>query len=1452
MSTEDLIASLQGGLRVDSEGSFTLHREKAREKLRTFQVAEPQKYVLHLIALASLKQATKVHVRVDSDDVVVRFDGEPVTAEDLDDLYGSSFAAARTDAQRARQQLAVGIHAAMALNPRWVRVTSGTGDAAVSMTVRHGAADEIGGAFKGAPRGTQIHVKQRFRPGLMIRFVQQVRGALAEMTWLRERCRFSTLAIVLNDEQITRGMALGGVAHGFSARDGATHGVAGLEKRPLPAVVRLVRHGVWLHDVPAPHLPLGFTAVIRDDGLLTDLSGDKVVQDEQHARCVRLAERLAASVIAAVVGPHEGGVTPPVGERLQPVWHGWPAALQADTPVGAAMGRIVRWSDIFGRRHSLATLHAVRARLGHVPVAWGKWDDRVPVVDDIIVQRVLTAPPEPNDELIARALGAAMLDVTAELEQRALAEQHKRRWRAQPSESTLNQAHYHLTAPFSVTLAGVTVQGHVGVRRVVTSTCSLFVVVDGCLLAELEMAAPIPGVDVLLAGPLPIRDDFTGPVHGDLLAACVGAWVATSRVLADIALRRGLVLEASPARPGFVHGFLRSYHRGEALRATLVAAGFPHERLADHMRHLMRSLPPHPVPGDLHAQPWLRGMYAFMTAGGERLEAADIGRLLADEVAVRWISDSVAGHPLIREPVLRLATRECEALRWLFGGKIPRIKPEEYAVLLARAEFRERPEATDVLSEETCTPHVTVEHEGLRIGAAFVLAAEVSSTGSSRRHSQCEVIVEGRRLCKVWFQAPIDRLHFAAVGEGLTIAPTWDGIAQDDAFYAAEQAAVRAVPGLVRAAVAALPGESDGEVSAAWRAGIVAALTATFPTPAFRTAFATLVAEHGRREAEARYLRVLALTQVTSPADMFPWIAAHATEARSIGDVAAVAEALKVATRPQAVVDELGAALAGLREALGQVGGSSWLEDVGRCAPEVAALPLLRRVDGELVSLGQVHAQMEGLAIHVVVHPDDCAWPHEGRKTRLAEESTRLVLRSLFDETDLRVPNLQERPSGGGSPADLLQVMRDLRRRMTASQAVADALPLLLAKAIAAGRRDDEEGRAWRKGLVLALGATFPAPVLRRLFAELAPVHGAAAEKVYCTALLRAQQIGVDGLAMELEEALARPKVRAGDRRAALLQRVLAELRKALGQVYGATLLESVAQYSPEVGVLPLFVRIDGTPVTLAEVAVEATNGVIHVFAGADMQERPRAYLRSLRVDEDTIDVLCGLYGPDRVSTVAPPRPPGEEGSSLRDSLGKPLNSELQPLQPEWLTTLKQAQQAEADAPTRLPTRGELKAKARDAAKEQEEDVARLHGELRPLSGPTRAAGVKTFEPPKPREPTPAERMVAAIQGELHALRRGHEALLTGFNLDHVRAVPGDGVRAVRCDKDGVVLDPNHPRIAAAVASYGGDRVWICFLVSQVYTALNVWREDITDADEEAFHRRHLGWLRGELVRERG
>jgi hypothetical protein len=107
------------------------------------------------------------------------------------------------------------------------------------------------------------------------------------------------------------------------------------------------------------------------------------------------------------------------------------------------------------------------------------------------------------------------------------------------------------------------------------------------------------------------------------------------------------------------------------------------------------------------------------------LEVGDVARLLAEGVKLTWVENNLERHPKIAEPVLWLAMREVDALRWVFGGRIPRMKSEDYADLVGKAHYLERPEATEILPEETCTPHVVVEHPALRIAAAFVRTAEL-------------------------------------------------------------------------------------------------------------------------------------------------------------------------------------------------------------------------------------------------------------------------------------------------------------------------------------------------------------------------------------------------------------------------------------------------------------------------------------------------------------------------------------------------------------------------------------------------------------------------------------------------------------------------------------------------------------------------------------------------------
>ena len=76
MSQADrLIEALAKEGALVSAGEFTLDRVKAREKMRSFQLADPRMYVLLLVQAAVCKGAGHVDFTFDSDDMRLQCDG---------------------------------------------------------------------------------------------------------------------------------------------------------------------------------------------------------------------------------------------------------------------------------------------------------------------------------------------------------------------------------------------------------------------------------------------------------------------------------------------------------------------------------------------------------------------------------------------------------------------------------------------------------------------------------------------------------------------------------------------------------------------------------------------------------------------------------------------------------------------------------------------------------------------------------------------------------------------------------------------------------------------------------------------------------------------------------------------------------------------------------------------------------------------------------------------------------------------------------------------------------------------------------------------------------------------------------------------------------------------------------------------------------------------------------
>ena len=206
---KEVLENLERDGVADSKGEFSLDREKARQKMRQFQLADPYRYVLELVQAAVLKGASRIRFDIDADDMRMKFDGEPFTKKDFDQIYASLFVKLDRKPTRARKQLALGLNAAMALNPRYIRVQSGDGKTGAELELRPKKPDVYAEAEKPVT-GTQIHIKSRFRPGLFVSFFKNLSGTLPEENNLRVYCRMADVEIDLENTIISKGMELPG------------------------------------------------------------------------------------------------------------------------------------------------------------------------------------------------------------------------------------------------------------------------------------------------------------------------------------------------------------------------------------------------------------------------------------------------------------------------------------------------------------------------------------------------------------------------------------------------------------------------------------------------------------------------------------------------------------------------------------------------------------------------------------------------------------------------------------------------------------------------------------------------------------------------------------------------------------------------------------------------------------------------------------------------------------------------------------------------------------------------------------------------------------------------------------------------------------------------------------------------------------------------------------------
>lgn len=276
---DKLVAELEKeGTSVD-DGVFTIDRGVAREKMREYMLRDPINYVLNLMQAALLKGASFIDVDVDSDDVRIQFDGRPFSIADFDGLYNSIFVSGGDSDLMARQRLALGLNAAMALDPKFARVISSDGAKGAELELKPGVDDRFG-PTDDKEKTTRIHVRARLS--------QMFSGHKKKVVnLLGERLAYAPVKVVVSGSTVSGGLHVPSGWGVVNVEEDGLNGVCGFTDRcRRGARLHLVDHGVLIARTDLTEFPAGFLAVVDSNRFKQDLSQTGVVRDREFERAV--------------------------------------------------------------------------------------------------------------------------------------------------------------------------------------------------------------------------------------------------------------------------------------------------------------------------------------------------------------------------------------------------------------------------------------------------------------------------------------------------------------------------------------------------------------------------------------------------------------------------------------------------------------------------------------------------------------------------------------------------------------------------------------------------------------------------------------------------------------------------------------------------------------------------------------------------------------------------------------------------------------------------------------------------------------------------------------------------------------------------------------------------------------------------------------------------------------
>jgi len=730
-------------------GGFTLDREKAREKMSSFSLADPRRYVLELVQAAVLMQgeavrrqvaaagaeggwlavdAAPIRFDIDSDDLHLRFGGEPFTVEDFDLIYASLFSGGDDRRSRARRQLALGLNAALALNPRYVRVVSGDADGSAVLEMRPGKPDFYE-AREEPVEGTHVHVKSRFRPGLVVQFFRNVAGTLPEERLLEQRCKHSWYPVDLEGRLLAQGLDLPDApGHAAIPGDGDLLGLVGfVPGSESPGTLHLFKDGVFVTSHQRARLPRGSVAAVDAEFLRKDVSQANIVQDAAYLELVERVRRAAWTPLAALgrklITAGEGDESYPhrswLWGRLLEAMREQPDPLTDPAPYPDSLKhvllRVPFWVSIDGRWWSVEQLQTAcaGAEVGWTEKTYAQhvgWLNQFFEPDTPVV---LYLPDEADVAVLTRLFGERLTWQTDALDRVLKREENRRLWRSRRAAPRL--VDWQDTQSYLATkliLVG-DVRCEVGLAADRTAWLELNCVVDGHVLCKRSLAGDAPGVTagvvaVVEGGLTPdemyddVRsDDGLGrAVEAVLLGLrgafdeCARSWFEARRKVPkknrmDAHRVREMYLPREDEIRARLLDYLALVNADDFPEGLFVACGVEHHTLSEPLlqepwrwRPVLTQGAGNLVAGD--ETPPYDQLPLFGTVGGDWLSLVALRHWMQEQGELRWVRSESERDPECGASILWLTDPARRVLEAVFGAE--RLREDEVGFRLALQE----------------------------------------------------------------------------------------------------------------------------------------------------------------------------------------------------------------------------------------------------------------------------------------------------------------------------------------------------------------------------------------------------------------------------------------------------------------------------------------------------------------------------------------------------------------------------------------------------------------------------------------------------------------------------------------------------------------------------------------------------------------------------------------------